>query len=464
MPDGMDAVAPSRDDDLVRLGSEVIGGPLGHHARTDLHRWWTPMRVVLVLVFAVSALGVISKQPCRADGWTAPAQYTHACYSDIPALYFARGLADGQFPYIDQPRAEQVEYPVLTGLAMWMPAKLVPSHDSPTKRARWYFDLNVIALAVAAAVAAAATLRTAGRRTWDAALFAGAPMLALTGTINWDLYAVALLALGMLAWSRERSLAAGVLIGLAAAAKFYPLFILGPLLVLCLRAGKMREFYVALGGAVVAWLAVNLPFMLADFDGWSRFYVLSRERGVGFSSIWFVLSQQGYTLSESRLNLVAGSLFVLACAVIAALALRAPRRPRLPQLALLVVAAFLLTNKVYSPQYLLWLIPLAALARPRWRDLLIWQAGEAIHFVGIWMLIAGYPPGNANRALGEDGYDVTVLAHIAGTVWLMAMVVRDILRPENDPVRLDGSDDPAGGVLDHAPDAIPSPLAPAAAS
>jgi uncharacterized membrane protein len=106
---------------------------------------------------------------------------------------------------------------------MWMTAKLVPSHDSPTKRARWYFDLNVIALAVAAAVAAAATLRTAGRRPWDAALFAGAPLLALTGTINWDLYAVALLALGMLAWSRERSLAAGVLIVLAAAAKFYPL-------------------------------------------------------------------------------------------------------------------------------------------------------------------------------------------------------------------------------------------------
>ena len=193
--------------------------------------------------------------------------------------------------------------------------------------------------------------------------------------------------------------------------------------------------------------------MLADFDGWARFYVLSRERAAGFSSIWFVMSQQGYTLDESRLNTVAGALFVLACAAVAALAWRAPRRPRLAQLTLLVVAAFLLTNKVYSPQYALWLIPLVALARPRWRDVLIWQAGEVIHFVGIWMLIAGYPPGNANRALGEDGYGVTVLAHIAGTLWLVAMVVRDILRPESDPVRLDGSDDPGGGVLDHAPDA-----------
>jgi uncharacterized membrane protein len=308
-------------------------------------------------------------------------------------------------------------------------------------------------------VAVAATVRTHRRRPWDGALLAASPMLALTATINWDMYAVALLALAMLAWSRERSLAAGVLIGLAAAAKFYPLFILGPLLVLCWRAGKMRQFSVALGGAVVAWLAVNLPVMLADFDGWSKFYVLSRDRGAGFSSIWFVLSQRGYGVPDSRLNVVAGGLFVVACAAIALLALRAPRRPRLVQLSLLVVAAFLLTNKVYSPQYVLWLIPLAALARPRWRDLLIWQAGEAIHFLGIWLLIAGYPPGNPNRALGNDGYDVTVLAHIAGTLWLVAMVVRDILRPELDPVRLDGSDDPAGGVLDHAPDARPSSFA-----
>jgi uncharacterized membrane protein len=454
-----DSVAPTRDDDVVRLGSEVIGGPLGRHASTDPHRWWTPMRVMLVMVFVVSGLGIVSKEHCRVDGWTAPGQYTHLCYSDIPPLYFARGLADGDVPYIGQAPDKQVEYPVLTGLAMWVTAKFVPSGDDPTRRGRWYFDVNALALAVCAGVAVAATVRTHRRRPWDAALFAAAPMLALTATINWDLYAVALLSLAMLAWSRERALGAGVLIGLAAAAKFYPLFILGPLLVLCWRAGKMRQFYVALGGAMAAWLAVNLPVMLADFHGWAHFYVLSRERGAGFSSIWFVLSQHGYGVPESHLNLVAGGLFVLACAAIAALALRAPRRPRLVQVSLLVVAAFLLTNKVYSPQYVLWLIPLAALARPRWRDLLIWQAGEAIHFVGIWMLIAGYPPGNATRALGNDGYDVTVLAHIAGTLWLVAMVVRDILRPELDPVRLDGSDDPAGGVLDNAPDARPRPLA-----
>ena len=90
--------------------------------------------------------------------------------------------------------------------------------------------------------------------------------------------------------------------------------------------------------------------------------------------------------------------------------------------------------------------------------MLIWQAGEVVHFVGIWLLIAGYPPGNADRALGADGYGVTVLAHVAGTLWLCAMVVRDVLRPEHDPVRTSGgravADDPAGGVLDGADDAL----------
>ena len=119
---------------------------------------------------------------------------------------------------------------------------------------------------------------------------------------------------------------------------------------------------------------------------------LAESRGAGFSSIWFVLSPAGSRRAREPAQLdrrwaVRG----WRASAIAVLALAAERRPRLPQLVFLVVAAFLLTNKVYSPQYVLWLMPLAVLARPRWRDLLIWQAGEVVHFVGIWMLIEGYP-------------------------------------------------------------------------
>jgi uncharacterized membrane protein len=417
------------------------------------------VRVLLALTFLTAGVGLVQKDWCRDHNWGQPGVYTHACYSDIPPLYFGRGLADGDVPYVGQSPDRQVEYPVLTGAAMWLAAQLVPSGGSAESRARWFFDISAIGLALAAAVAVVATARTAGRRVWDAAMVAAAPVLALAGTVNWDLYAVALLALAILAWARERPVAAGVLLGLGAAAKFYPLFALGPLLVLCLRAGRMREFWTTLAAAAGSWSAVNLPVMLADFEGWSKFYQLSEERGVGFSSVWFVLSQQGHPVPEDRLNLVAGGTFALLCVGIAWLGLVAERRPRLPQLLFLVLAAFVLTNKVYSPQFVLWLLPLAVLARPRWRDLLVWQAGEVIHFVGIWMLIAGYPPGRAERALGEDGYGVTVAAHVLATVWFAALLVRDILRPEHDPVRAvpdDAApvDDPAGGVLDHAPDAL----------
>ena len=442
-------MTPTTEDPVVRSASEVIGGPLGRRAATG-RSWWTPVRVLLALTFLVSGLGLVQKQWCRDNGWGAPGVYTHGCYSDIPPLYFGRGLADGEVPYLAQEGDRQVEYPVLTGAVMWLTAQVVPSAEEspdPAARSLRYFDVNLVLLAVCAAVAVWATARTHRRRPWDAALFALAPTLALTGTINWDLWAVALLALGLLAWSRSRIVLAGLLIGLAAATKFYPLFVLGPLLVLCWRAGRLREGAVTVLAAACAWAGVNVPVLLADFDGWARFYRLSEERGAGFGSIWFVLSQQGLGVPDAALNVLSGGLFAAACLGVAVLGLTAPVRPRLPQLVFLVLAAFVLTNKVYSPQYVLWLLPFAALARPRWRDFLIWQAAEGLHFIGTWLLIAGYPPGNPDRALGNDPYGLTVLAHVLGTLWLAAVIIRDVLHPEHDPVRTPYAHDPAGGPL-----------------
>jgi uncharacterized membrane protein len=458
--EGPEVVLPSRDDPVVRAGSEGIGGPAGSRVLSGAG-WWTPLRVMLAMVFVVAGLGVVAKEHCRAEGWTVPGQYVHACYSDIPLLYQARGLEAGVTPYLDtDPRFEPVEYPVLTGAVMWLTAKLVPGGGDASERALRYFDINVVLIALCTAVVVVATIRVAGRRPWDAAMVALAPGILLAGTINWDMYAVALTSLAMWAWARERPAAAGVLLGLATAAKFYPLLLLGPLFLLCFRAGQLRAFWRTTGAAVLAWLAVNLPVMLANFDGWARFYTLSRERGAGFSSFWFTLFQHGWRIGPSSLNTLAGLLFVACCLAIAWLAVAAPRRPRLPQLAFLVVAAFLLTNKVYSPQYVVWLIPLAVLARPRWRDFLIWQACEVVHFIGIWEYLVG--SANPSRALPQSAYDVTVLLHIAGTLWFAAMVVRDVWWPEHDPVRADGvTDDPAGGVLDGAPDVFePSRLRP----
>lgn len=465
-------VAPTVHDEVAAAGSELIGGPAGRRVRPGGGPW-NPLRVVALVTIGMFALGMAQKLPCYDGGWFlgASEQYIHACYSDIPHLYGARGFADDRIPYFEQiPEPTEhfahLEYPVLTGLFMQLAAWLTPGGTTDPRPEQIYWLVNSGMLLVCAVVVAVCVARTHRHRPWDGLLVALAPALALTATINWDLLAGALTCAALLMWSRSRPLAAGVLLGLATAAKFYPLLLLGPLLVLCWRAGRWRAFATAAAGAAGAWLTVNLPFMLRAWDGWSEFYTFSQERPVDFGSFWLVLVHRfDADLPPARVNLLATLLMAAGCAALAVLALAAPRRPRLGQLAFLVVALFILTNKVYSPQYVLWLVPLAALARPRWRDMLIWQACEVLYFLGVWMYLAY---STSHQGLPPGGYHLAILVHLLGTAYLGVQVVRDVLRPERDPVRRDGSDDPAGGVLDRAPDAFalsrpaPVPAAPAA--
>ncbi|SEE91105.1 glycosyltransferase family 87 protein [Streptomyces sp. Ag109_O5-10] len=449
-------VRPTREDEVAAAGSELIGGPIGRRALLGTS-WWTPLRVVVIVAVGMFALGMVQKVPCYDSGWFfgASSQYTHACYSDIPHLYQGRGFADGLVPYFDKLPGDMdyLEYPVLTGVFMEVAAWLTPGSGSIMLQEQVYWFVNAGMLMLCAAIIAVCVVRTHRRRPWDGLLVALAPAFALTATINWDLLAVALTAAAMLMWSRSRPLAFGVLLGLATAAKLYPVFLLGPLFLLCWRAGKWREFFVATGGAVAAWLVVNLPVMIFAFDGWSKFYTFSQERGVDFGSFWLIWAQNTTTPPSTDFVNTAATVLVLLCFLgIAALALTAPRRPRFAQLAFLVVAAFILTNKVYSPQYVLWLVPLAVLARPKWRDFLIWQACEVAYFLGIWMYLAYTTSGDAHKGLPTDGYHWAIAVHLLGTLYLCGMVVRDILMPERDVVRRNGEDDPSGGVLDGAQD------------
>ncbi len=210
---------------------------------------------------AGSALGFLNKAACRSGDWNVYLrQFQAHCYTDIYPLYFGEQLSSGKVPYYDHP----VEYPVLIGAAMQAAAWLVRPISDPFVRGREFFDVTVVMLALFSLAGTLATAYAAGRsRRWTALGVALAPGLILASFINWDLIAMGLVALGMAAWAARRTVLAGVLLGLAVATKFYPLFFFGPLLLLCLRAGRLRAFTVAAASAAAAWLAVNLPVALA---------------------------------------------------------------------------------------------------------------------------------------------------------------------------------------------------------
>src|SRR5258708_27861447 len=92
----------------------------------------------------------------------------------------------------------------------------------------------------------------------------------------------------------------------------------------------------------------------------------------------------GFWQPPTVLNTVTAVLFVSCCVAITYIVLTAEHRPRLVQVAFLVVAAFLLTNKVWSPQFSLWLVPLAGLALPPRPSLLAWVSVVAVAWGAAW--------------------------------------------------------------------------------
>lgn len=448
---------PTWSDPLARWSSALIGGPAGHHTADP------PRRIVTAVALAVATASwivlTLRMLPCRSlPNQAAADPYQRMCYSDIPLLYRFRGLIDGYRPYFDTGDHQVLEYPVLTGylldlerrIAVLLGAPLGPGLDSfeVLIAADRFMMVNVVVMFALFGVAVAAQVASVPDRPWDALLVAGSPCVMAAGLVNWDMLPVALTACAIWAWSRSRPGLAGVLLGLGTAAKLYPVLLLGPLLLLCLRAGRIRAFGWALLGTAAAWTAANLPVMVLAPRSWLEFWTFNSDRGGDLGSIWYVLALAGHEVPA--LNEVSLILLLVLCAGIGALILLAPRRPRIGQVGYLVLVAFLITNKVYSPQYMLWLLPFMVLARPKGRDWAIFTAGELIYFAAIWMHLGGWL--TAGSGAPDKLYWLAVLIRIGTQCWVAAMVVRDIVRPQHDPVRGPGVDDPSGGVLDHAPE------------
>lgn len=492
---------PSRTDALGAALSGAVGGPVGRHALIGRTRVMTPVRVMFVITLVFLALGWSTKAPClqsvgsgapdqRVANWDHQRAYYSLCYSDTVPLYGAELLSQGKFPYksswleLDsQGKSRQqydgstavryMEYPVLTGIYQYVSMSLAKTYTAVATATKlpvlngvaevvMFFNIAAFGLALAWMGTVWATAMLAGRRVWDAVLVAASPILIFQIFTNFDALATALAIGGLLAWSRRRPTLAGVLIGLGVAAKLYPALFLLPLLVLGVRTGRLAEAVRTAAVAAITWVLINLPVMLLYPRGWSEFFRLNTRRTQDMDSIFNVITSftgwqgldpgLGFWQPPVVLNAVVAVLFGLCCAAIGYIAWTAPQRPRVAQLAFLMVAAFLLVNKVWSPQFSLWLVPLAVLALPHRRILLAWMTIDAL----VWVPRMLYLYGEQNKGLPEQWFTATVLLRDLAVVGLVILVIRQIYRPAQDLVRLGGRiDDPSGGVFDRAADAFP---------
>jgi hypothetical protein len=378
------------------------------------------MRTKAFLILAVlAALVSFTKfSHCQSTTWATPDQYIHACYSDLPSLFGERGLIDNKWPYASKTNA--VEYPVITGLVMYATSFVAHSPIS-------YFNINAIFLALLFIVVIVIARRI---KPEFAYLIPLAPAMVASLYINWDLWAIATMMLAIYWFDRKQNIYSAIAIAISISTKFLPVFLLFPIAFILWRQNRVKELLKYIGTTAGVWIAINAPFALTTPTGWWRFYKLNMERQADWGSLWLALDQLGINLAN--LNYLAILLLLIGMTSVAIFLFELKHTPTLASVAFIVLAVVMISSKVYSPQYVLWLTPLAVIALTNKKDLpafWIWQIAETLYHVAIWQHLALFT--GAHFGLQQGAYATITLLRVAATAYLAAILVKRALQARN---------------------------------
>ena len=372
-------------------------------------------RALIALALLASIVSFVKFNHCTSTNWSTPDQYIHACYSDIPALYGERGLNKGDWAYSNGDAS--VEYPVVTGAIMWALAQVTPGGERALQS---YYYLNIALLAL---LFIFISLVVAKMRPEFAYLTPLAPAAIASLYINWDLWAIISM-LGAIYWFDRKKLDWSALaLGLSISTKFMPIFLLLPIAFIFLRRNQISGAIRYLLVTLATFAAINMPVYLTTPEGWLRFYQLNLSRGSDWGSLWYALTALGVNLAN--LNYLSILVLLASFAAITIYILELRTIPSLASLSFIVLGAVMVASKVYSPQYVLWLTPLAVIALVDKRDLhafWIWQGAEVIYHIAIWQHLATVT--GAKFGFPLYGYALITLLRIAASIYLIAALVR----------------------------------------
>jgi uncharacterized membrane protein len=375
-------------------------------------------RALLALAIFAALLSFTKFSHCEGTNWATPDQYIHACYSDLPSLFGERGMDDNTWPYASDTNA--VEYPVLTGLVMYATSFVAHTPAS-------YFNFNALLLAFLFIFIIFIVRKIKPEFTY---LVPVAPAMIASLYINWDLWAIATMMLAIYWFDRKAYLYSSIAIAVSISTKFLPIFLLLPIIFILWRTNQIREMVKYAATTVAIWLAINLPFALTTPIGWWRFYKLNMERNADWGSLWLAFNQLG--LGLANLNYLAILLLLIGLTAFVIFLFEVKNTPTLASVAFIVLAIVMVASKVYSPQYVLWLTPLAAIALTHKKDLhafWIWQIAETMYHVAIWQHLALFT--GAAFGLQEGGYATITLIRIAATVYLVWTLIKRALAARN---------------------------------
>ncbi|MCW5849786.1 MAG: DUF2029 domain-containing protein [Anaerolineae bacterium] len=364
--------------------------PSSPHADPPLRLTWRDLTLVVALVIALVCLALYIWPDYRPDLSTISQYAEHA-----------QRMAVGQQPYRDF----VFEYPPLAIPLFFLPGLGVSNSD--VDRYRLQFALEQTALAVALGWLALALVRRYLHGRGLLGVLVALPLFLLAAGVmatleRYDLAPALVTLAAIYLWPHQQGQLAWPLLAIGTALKVYPA-LLAPLFALeHLRRGERRTLARNVGLYIVTLLLAFLPFLATGPAVLEVLFAYHGERGLEINSLWATPLLLRYTRgaplevvqAHASEEVVAPGADMLAALAVPAIVLllglvywvywrrlRAVEPattsddedaiPRLLRFSALSILAFVLPNKVFSPQYLVWLIPLLPMLRDRQRWL-VW--------------------------------------------------------------------------------------------
>jgi hypothetical protein len=298
------------------------------------------------------------------------------------------------------------EYPPISAF-YFEPLTLLPS-------SRWAVAVNgMIMVGAAMSITWALGRREADGREErvDLRLWMASPALIFLLPVNWDVLVALVCVVGVTALYQSRVGRAGFWLGLGTAFKVFPGAIVIPALPL-IRGLRKRILFLALGG--VSLVGSYLVYRLVEPDNWRFHLDFASKRGDIQSTIWGLLDRFlafiGLTISGELVNVLSSVSLFLALLLIMWWVART--RPTFAEVASVAIIALLTFNKVFKPQYILWVLPFLAWAGAQGLKVRVAEAATIVQFGVIYLGVTSFV------------YPVHTAVRVAALVWIAVEIIR----------------------------------------
>ena len=288
-------------------------------------------------------------------------QNKYGQFSDIRGFY-GMHFFDGQhlWPFSEKTLLGEttvrhpVEYPALTGLIMWLLSFSVSPSDTAIYS---YYRLTASLQIILFTYSAYLIYKLAGRKY--AFYFILAPAVLYSLNRNWDIWAIAPMLVAILLFERKKFGLSAVLLAISIATKFFPIVLILPIAIIFLRQKNYLAFIRYGAVTLVSWIFINLPFAMVNFKGWAYFYEFSAKRGLGSASFYEITSIIFKSIKFNSIHFYILNIIIFL--LVTLFLMRLKQIPNLLESSFFVMFAFILFNKQYSMQYVIWLSALAVL-------------------------------------------------------------------------------------------------------